>query len=51
MSKTLKTIRLDVEKLPELQTEVGISGSTQRQEVGGAACLAIAAGIAIYIAH
>lgn len=51
MSKTLETLRLEVEQLPELETEVAISGSTQRQEVGGLVCLGIAAGIAIYVAH
>lgn len=43
-----QTIRLDVELLPELATEVAISGSTKQQEVGGGFCLGVAAGIAIY---
>ena len=50
MSKKFETIRLEVEELPELKTEVAVSGSTQRQEVGGAICLGVAAGIAIYVA-
>jgi hypothetical protein len=41
-------IRLAVEDLPELDTEVAISGSVKQQEVGGGFCLAVAAGIAIY---
>lgn len=48
--KNNKTIRLDVEQLPELATEVAISGSAKQQEVGGGWCLGIAAGIAIYYA-
>jgi hypothetical protein len=46
----MEKVRLEVEELPELQTEVAISGSVKQQEVGGAVCLGIAAGIAIYIA-
>lgn len=42
-------IRLRVEELPELKTAVGISGTAKRQEVGGAICLSIAAGIAVYM--
>ena len=41
-------IRMVVEELPELDTEVGISGSVKQQEVGGGVCLTIAAGLAIY---
>jgi hypothetical protein len=50
MNPTRDKIRLDVEELPELETEVAISGSCRQQEVGGAACLMIAAGIAIFVA-
>jgi hypothetical protein len=39
-----------VEDLPELETEVAVAGSTKQQEVGGFACLGVAAGIAIYFA-
>jgi len=39
---------IDLDQLPELETEVGIAGSARRQEVGGPICVAIAAGIAIY---
>jgi len=42
-------IRLAVEELPELDTEVAISGSVRQQEVGGGLCLGIAAGIALYL--
>ena len=43
-------IRLDVDELPELQTEVALAGSSEQQEVGGGFCAGIAAGIAIYYA-
>jgi hypothetical protein len=42
-------IRITVEELPELETEVGIAGSVKQQEVGAVICLGIAAGIAVYI--
>ena len=45
----MDNIRIDANELPELDTEVGISGSMKQQEVGGGVCLGIAAGIAIYI--
>lgn len=48
MNNPYEPIRLEVEELGELATEVGISGSAKQQEVGGAACLCVAAGIAIY---
>lgn len=48
MNKSYEPIRFAVEQLPELATEVAISGAVKQQEVGGAACLTIAAGIAIY---
>jgi hypothetical protein len=41
-------VRLEVEDLPELETSVGISGSSKQQEVGGAICLGIICGIIIY---
>ena len=41
--------RMTVEELPELATEVAISGSVKQQEVGGVVCLGIAAGIAVYL--
>ena len=41
--------RMSVEELPELDTAVAISGSVKQQEVGGGFCLAIAAGIAVYL--
>jgi hypothetical protein len=44
----IEMLRLDVEDLPELDTEVAISGSAKQQEVGGPVCLGIFAGIAIY---
>ena len=51
MNPTRDRIRLEVEELPELETEVAISGSCQQQEVGGAICLTVAAGLAIYFAN
>lgn len=50
MKKPFESIRLDVAELPELATEVAISGTEKQQEVGGAACLLVAAGIAVYAA-
>ncbi len=44
----ISNMRLEVEELPELDTEVGISGSEKQQEVGGPICLGVAVGIAIY---
>ncbi len=41
-------VRFQVEDLPELETEVALSGSAKQQEVGGGACVGVAAGIAIY---
>jgi len=46
----VEKIELKVEELPELETEVAISGSFKQQEVGGGICLTVAAGIAIYAA-
>jgi hypothetical protein len=40
--------RLDTEDLPELDTEVAISGSVKQQEVGGGICLSVAAALAVY---
>ncbi len=49
MTHSDETLRMNVDTLPELDTEVAISGSTRQQEVGGGICLGIAAGIAVYI--
>ncbi len=43
-------IFIEVEELPELDTEVAIAGSTKQQEVGGIVCLSVASGIAIWVA-
>ena len=40
---------LNVDELPELETEVAIAGCAKQQEVGGGFCLGLAAGIAVYI--
>jgi hypothetical protein len=45
----MEKIHLEVEDLPELETEVAISGSSKQQEVGGGVCLSVAAGIAVYM--
>ena len=45
----MNKVSVVVEELPELETEVGISGSVKQQEVGAVICLGIAAGIAIYL--
>ena len=50
MYRTQDKVRLEVEELPELETEVAISGSCKQQEVGGMVCLGLAAGIAMYYA-
>ena len=50
MKTVEKGIRIEVEALPELTTSVALSGSAKHKEVGGLACLAVAAGIAIYVA-
>ncbi len=51
MTKIKEPIRFDVAELPELATEVAISGAAKQQEVGGAICLGVAVGIAIYAAY
>ena len=50
MNPTCEKLRLEVEELPELDTEVAISGCARQQEVGGGLCLGVAAGIALYFA-
>jgi hypothetical protein len=45
----MEKIRMTVEELPELDTEVAVSGSVKQQEVGGGFCLTVAAGIAVYL--
>ena len=50
MYQTSDRIRLVVEDLPELDTEVAVSTSMKQQEVGGGVCVGIAVGIAIVVA-
>lgn len=45
----MEKLQLNIEELPELETEVALAGSARKQEVGGAVCVGIAAGIAIYM--
>jgi hypothetical protein len=47
----MENVRIVVEDLPELDTEVAIAGSVKQQEVGGAICLAMGASIAVYLAR
>jgi hypothetical protein len=44
----MEKVLIEVEELPELDTVVGISGSTRQNEVAGPACFGIIAGIMIY---
>jgi hypothetical protein len=41
----MEQIRITVEELPELETEVAVSGSVKQQEVGGAFCVFLTVGI------
>ena len=41
-------IRITVEELPELETEVAVSGSVKQQEVGGGGCIFLALGVIIF---
>lgn len=45
----MNKIKIVVEELPELETEVGIAGSVKQQEVGAILCLGLAAGLAVYL--
>jgi len=47
----MEKIRLTVEELPELDTEVAISGSAKQQEVGSWPCIAILGGVAVYYSY
>lgn len=47
MAEAISRVSIDVDELPELNTQVAIAGSTKHQEVGGVACVAIAAGVII----
>lgn len=37
--------KIDIKKLPELTTRVGIHGSVKQKEVGGAACMGVVVAI------
>lgn len=43
----MEKIRLDVDELPELATQVAIAGTSKQQEVGGLVCLGVLAGIVV----
>jgi hypothetical protein len=43
----MEKIRLTVEELPELDTEVAISGSAKQEEVGSYPCLFLLGGVVI----
>lgn len=49
MNNLGQNVRIDVDTLPELDTEVAIAGASRQQEVGGGLCLGIIAGVAVYI--
>lgn len=44
----MEKVRLITEELDELETAVGIAGSSQRQEVAGPVCIGFLVGLAIY---
>ena len=48
IKQPFEKIRLDVEELPALATDVAIAGSTRQQEVGGPVCIGILLGVAVY---
>jgi hypothetical protein len=39
--------KIDIAKIPELGTSVGIQGSAKQKEVGGPACLGVVLGVAL----
>lgn len=41
----MDNFRITVEELPELETEVAVSGAAKLQEVGGFVCLCLGVGI------
>jgi hypothetical protein len=40
--------KIDIASLPELATSVGIHGSMKQKEVGGAVCIGVLIGIAVW---
>ena len=43
----MEKIQIVAEELPELDTEVAVAGPAHQQEVGGAVCFGIIAGVII----
>ena len=41
MMEEWKMKKIDIRKLPELTTRVGIHGSVKQKEVGGASCMGV----------
>ena len=39
--------KIDINKLPELSTKVGLHGSAKQREVGGAACTGVVIAIIV----
>ncbi len=39
--------KIDIAKIPELRTSVGIQGSSKQKEVGGPPCIGVALGVAL----
>lgn len=40
--------KIDIASIPELDTSVGIHGSTKQKEVGGPFCLGLLIGVALW---
>lgn len=43
----MEKILVEIEELPELETQVAIAGTSKQQEVGGMVCLGVFAGIVV----
>lgn len=43
---TLKMKKIDISRIPELKTSVGMQGSVKHKEVGGPVCLGALLGVA-----
>jgi hypothetical protein len=41
--------KIDIARIPELKTSVGMQGSTKQKEVGGPMCLGALIGVALVI--
>jgi hypothetical protein len=43
--------KIDIARIPELKTGIGMYGSAKQKEVGGPMCLGVMMGIAILVRH